>query len=132
AHAAKVPHEVPVAIDSIDVTNKPTTAIVLAVNPKLSAILTIDAPTPVDINTSAIAYANINIKKTRFKFFILSIAQSTKSLNLSLSVIDATINAYMVAIGAAIKQSIPDIIRPASTNTGENLKIPIQNPIKLS
>src|SRR5699024_9852598 len=101
-----------------------------AVNPKLSAILTIEAPTPVDINTSAIAYANINIKKTRFKFFILSIAQSTKSLNLSLSVIDATINTYMVAIGAAIKQSIPEIIKPASINTGENLNSPIHNSMK--
>lgn len=115
AHAAKVPHEVPVATDNIDVTKKPTTATVLAVNPRLSDILTIDAPTPVDINDSAIAYANINIKKTKFKCFTLSTAQSTKSLNLSLSVILATINAYTVAIGAAIKQSTPEIIRPART-----------------
>ena len=53
-------------------------------------------------------------------------------VNLNFSVIDATINAYKVAIGAAIKASIPVIINPANTNTGENLNNPIKKNIKLS
>ncbi|MPN11668.1 hypothetical protein SDC9_158972 [bioreactor metagenome] len=130
AHAANVPQDVPVATESTAVTKNETTATVLPVTPRESAIFTKDAPTPVDINASAIAYASISMKKTRFKCFTLSTAQSTKSLNLNLSVNDATINAYIVAIGAAIKQSIPEIIKPASTNTGENLNSPTQNPIR--
>ena len=55
AQAANVPQLVPVAIDSIDVTIAPTTATVLAVIPIFSAINIRDAPTPVDINASAIA-----------------------------------------------------------------------------
>ncbi len=55
AHAAKVPQEVPVATESIAVTKKPHTATLLAFTPRDSAILTIEAPTPVDINAFAIA-----------------------------------------------------------------------------
>lgn len=58
------PHEVPVAIDSKEVTKKSTTATVLPVTPNFNEIIIIEAPTPVVINVSATAYANISIKNT--------------------------------------------------------------------
>ena len=55
AQAAKVPQEVPVATERTQHTIKAVTATVLAVNPKPNAILIMAAPTPVDINASAMA-----------------------------------------------------------------------------
>ncbi len=55
AHAANVPQEVPVATERIAVTKNPHTATVLAFNPRDRAILTIEAPTPVDMKAFAIA-----------------------------------------------------------------------------
>ncbi len=55
AHAANVPHEVPVATDRIAVTAIPTTATVLAVIPIERAMLITVAPTPVDMKALAIA-----------------------------------------------------------------------------
>ena len=46
AHAAKVPHEVPVATESTPVQTRPTQATVLAVTPSFNAMFTTDAPTP--------------------------------------------------------------------------------------
>ena len=46
AHAAKVPHEVPVATESKAVQTSPTQATVLAVTPSFNARFTTAAPTP--------------------------------------------------------------------------------------
>ena len=55
AQAANVPQEVPVAMDRIAVTMAPTKATVFPVIPNFNAIIMIEAPTPVDMNASAIA-----------------------------------------------------------------------------
>ena len=55
AQAANVPHDVPVAIDRIAVIAAPTTATVFPVIPTFKAIIIRAAPTPVDMNASAIA-----------------------------------------------------------------------------
>ena len=74
AHAAKVPQEVPVATESTPVTQRPTTATILAVMPRDSAMFTTEAPTPVDMNAFAIAYANIRMKSATIMFLTLSMA----------------------------------------------------------
>ena len=53
--AAKVPQDVPVATDKTAVTIRPVTAVVLAVTPSDSAMLTTEAPTPVFIKALAMA-----------------------------------------------------------------------------
>ncbi len=55
AHAAKVPHDEPVATDNKHVTNRAAGAMVLAVTPSSSARLIKAAPTPVAIKHSATA-----------------------------------------------------------------------------
>ena len=55
AQAAIVPHDVPVATDSTQVTRNPTTATSLAVSPSDSARLMIAAATPVAMKHSATA-----------------------------------------------------------------------------
>ena len=57
AHAANVPQDVPVAVDSTAVSRRATTAMVFALSPAASDILMTDAATPVDIKHSATAYA---------------------------------------------------------------------------
>ena len=120
AHAANVPHEVPVATDKIAVTTRPTTAVVFAEIPSDSAIFTTDAPTPVDMNALAIAYAT------------LFVAASIQSLKLSPSVTLAMMTAATAAIGAARSASCPAIIKPASMTTGTNLTVAFKNFILFS
>ncbi len=55
AQAANVPHEVPVAIDKIEVTIKDVTATSFAVNPNDKAMLIIEAATPVSMKHVATA-----------------------------------------------------------------------------
>ena len=55
AHAAKVPHEVPVAIERIAVTMRAVTAMSFAVIPRESAMLMISAATPVSMKHVATA-----------------------------------------------------------------------------
>ncbi|MPM92892.1 hypothetical protein SDC9_140028 [bioreactor metagenome] len=55
AHAAKVPQEVPVAIDSTAVTIKATTARTFALSPAASDMLITEAATPVAMKHSATA-----------------------------------------------------------------------------
>ena len=62
AHAANVPHEVPVATERIPVHRMPTTATDLPVTPKERAIFTTEAPTPELMNMLAMAYANMRMK----------------------------------------------------------------------
>ena len=125
AQAANVPQLVPVAIDNIDVTIAPTRATVFPVIPRVNAILMIDAPTPVAINTSAIAYAAIRINNAIVISLTFVIAASKTCEKFFFSVHIATAAATIVANGAAIKASNPLIISAAKTNTGTNLIIAI-------
>ena len=92
-----------------------------AVIPIFKARLIIAAPTPVDINTSAIAYAIIKINRAITISLTFESAASKISLNFLFSVITAANAAATVAIGAAISASNPPIISPASITTGINL-----------
>ena len=130
AHAANVPHDVPVATDRIAVTQSPITAVVLAVTPRLSARLTTDAPTPVDMNALAIAYANIRMKSATVILLTLLVAAVIHCWNLMPSVKRAITTAAIAATGAATRASCPEIIKPARTITGMNLIIAFM--IKLS
>ena len=132
AHAANVPHEVPVATDKIAVTTRPTTAVVFAEIPSDSAIFTTDAPTPVDMNALAIAYANIKINRATVMLLTLFVAASIQSLKLSPSVTLAMMTAATAAIGAARSASCPAIIKPASMTTGTNLTVAFKNFILFS
>ena len=93
AHAAKVPHDVPVATDRMAVHKRPTTATVFAVTPSESAIFTTAAPTPELMNTLAIAYANMRMKRATRILLTLFIAASRHCWNLSFSTRRAMITA---------------------------------------
>ncbi len=55
AHAANVPHDVPVAVERTAVRRSATTAIVFALSPAASDMLMTEAATPVPIKHSATA-----------------------------------------------------------------------------
>lgn len=116
AQAANVPQLVPVAIDSIDVISAPTSAKCCCYT-NFNAIKISDAPTPVDINTDAIAAAAISINRA-ICIFTEEIAAFITSLNLCLVLIIATTQAYITAIGIAKRNTQTQFHTKSQYKTG--------------